>query len=387
MSIRARRALLAAVLATGLAVLATGLMVRPAFAQSGTPAPGDRLPVTIVGAPAGDTLTAQMNDGHLETIRLIGLDAPEPDAPGQSARCFAAESAAQTGSLAIGHHAELELDLAARDRHGRLLGYLWLPGQDVSLNQQLLSNGYATSLTVAPNTAYTDDLERAARTAQIRKRGIWAACAVGELPTVATDYPAGEVAVSSGSPPSVQIRLGTERTASSSQMTIAVAAEGGQGIDRIVVGSDRDDDPDFGAERQISCAGQALCSDAWTVHPNHLGVYQVSARAEDATGQAAEATVSLNVVGRWQTIATRVADLRPSASTSPTPASSPADDSAAPLPSGACPAGFPIKARTADDGSRHSYRADGIDDGTMLAERCFATEDAASAAGYPPISP
>ena len=49
--------------------------------------------------------------------------------------------------------------------------------------------------------------------------------------------------------------------------------------------------------------------------------------------------------------------------------------------------GFPIKARTADDGSRHSYRADGIDDGTMLAERCFATEDAALAAGYPPISP
>jgi len=53
----------------------------------------ERLLVTIVDAPAGDIVSARLDDGRVETVRLIGLDAPEPVSPDRPARCFGAEAA------------------------------------------------------------------------------------------------------------------------------------------------------------------------------------------------------------------------------------------------------------------------------------------------------
>src|SRR4051794_13577788 len=102
MQLHARRALMAAGLAASL--LAGSGLLSPVVR-----ADGERRSVTVIDAPAGDMLKARMDDGTLETIRLIGLDAPEPGAPGRPAGCFADEAKARTGSLANGQQAELEL--------------------------------------------------------------------------------------------------------------------------------------------------------------------------------------------------------------------------------------------------------------------------------------
>ena len=41
---------------------------------------GDELPVVVTGVGDGDTLTVRLADGGVETLRLIGIDAPEGEA-------------------------------------------------------------------------------------------------------------------------------------------------------------------------------------------------------------------------------------------------------------------------------------------------------------------
>ena len=119
----------------------------------------------------GDTLRVRLDGGKTERVRLIGIDAAERGA------CFAAPAAAHARRLALSKPVVLRGDATqdTRDRYGRLLAYLWLPGGR-DLGYQLVAGGSAKVY------VYRDPFERlsAYRTAERRAKsaptGAWKAC-------------------------------------------------------------------------------------------------------------------------------------------------------------------------------------------------------------------
>jgi micrococcal nuclease len=74
--------------------------------------------------------------------------------------------------LVEGKIVRLEYDVQSHDRYGRLLAYVYLGDQMV--NDLLVSEGFATQLTVPPNVKYAKQFEWRVREARAAKRGLWA---------------------------------------------------------------------------------------------------------------------------------------------------------------------------------------------------------------------
>jgi micrococcal nuclease len=131
----------------------------------------------------GDTFRADIA-GTSESIRVIGVDAPEMDD-----EVYAAEARASrdyTQALVGQKTVWLVVDVGhERDRYGRILAYVWLvePPTDPefarsliaeeTLNGKLLSDGMATSLTVEPNTTYAEIFEATSNQAAENGAGLW----------------------------------------------------------------------------------------------------------------------------------------------------------------------------------------------------------------------
>jgi endonuclease YncB( thermonuclease family) len=92
----------------------------------------------VVHVVDGDTIYVRLDGGATERVRVIGIDTPEVG------DCQAAEATAATRSLADGRRVSLVGDptQATRDRYGRLLAYVWLPGGR-DLGYQLVADGHA----------------------------------------------------------------------------------------------------------------------------------------------------------------------------------------------------------------------------------------------------
>ena len=151
-----RRRHLAGLLLTALALQACGGSPGSAAAQ---PAP-----CVVERVADGDTFTCR--DGR--RVRLIGIDTPEL-AQGKSGH----QARAALGRLLPpGTSARLERDVAARDRYGRELAYVWNGSRLV--NEALVLEGWAMLYTVPPNVKYAERLERAQKKARIAGAGLWA---------------------------------------------------------------------------------------------------------------------------------------------------------------------------------------------------------------------
>jgi micrococcal nuclease len=111
-------------------------------AGAGWAAPGGAFTLrgTVVSVTDGDTLRVQLDGGRLERVRLIGIDAPE------RGRCHYAQATAGARRLADDRRVVLHGDptQATRDRYGRLLAYVWLPGGR-DLGYQLVRGAFAKS--------------------------------------------------------------------------------------------------------------------------------------------------------------------------------------------------------------------------------------------------
>jgi micrococcal nuclease len=72
----------------------------------------------------GDTLSVSLAGGRTERVRLIGIDTPEVG------QCLARSATATARGWATAQQVVLRGDgtQATRDRYGRLLAYVWLPG-------------------------------------------------------------------------------------------------------------------------------------------------------------------------------------------------------------------------------------------------------------------
>lgn len=121
-----------------------------------------------VGNHDGDTLRVLLPGGHVERVRLLGVDTPELDQGpwAEKARAF-------TSRWVHGQPLRLTLDRQPRDRHHRLLAYVWV-GERM-LNLALVEAGLATTLDYAPNHAHAGALAAAQAKAQAARLGIWQA--------------------------------------------------------------------------------------------------------------------------------------------------------------------------------------------------------------------
>jgi micrococcal nuclease len=137
---------------------------------------GDTLVVRLFGGVLGATV-----GGEGETVRLIGIDAPE------TGEEFSARATEALERLVGGQKVDLALDKELRDQYGRLLAYVFLEDGRM-VNAELLREGLATLYTVPPNVRYAEILQGAQGEAQAAGTGIWGGAAPSPLQIVAVNY-------------------------------------------------------------------------------------------------------------------------------------------------------------------------------------------------------
>ncbi len=125
----------------------------------------------------GDTIDVRIG-GRDERVRLIGIDTPETKKPNSPIECFGPEASAFTAALLpVGTHVRIERDIVGRDDYGRLLGYVHLiDGDEMFVNLEIISQGYATPLTIEPNSTHARAFADAASAAHLAGLGLWSAC-------------------------------------------------------------------------------------------------------------------------------------------------------------------------------------------------------------------
>lgn len=152
-----------------------------ALTLSGCPHRGSATPrpegtAVVVKVVDGDTLDLDLS-GSTVRVRLLGIDTPETVDENRPVQCFGHEASSYLAQLLPrGSTVRLERDVEARDRYGRLLAYLYRIDDGLFVNAALIEGGYATTLSIAPNTMRTRDFEVLRVQAQRDKRGLWGAC-------------------------------------------------------------------------------------------------------------------------------------------------------------------------------------------------------------------
>lgn len=122
----------------------------------------------------GDTLTVSINDKK-EKIRLLGIDTAE-----MQQGYWGKEAKKYTEKLTKGKNIDIETDIQARDKYGRLLAYVYVDGK--FLNNELIKNGYAQLLTYTPNIRYVDTFTKSQTEARNKKLNIWSDKGLKESP-------------------------------------------------------------------------------------------------------------------------------------------------------------------------------------------------------------
>ncbi len=144
---------------------------------------GDWTPnATIERVVDGDTIDVMIG-GRRETVRLIGIDAPESVAPTRPVQCFGKEASLHLEAvLPAGTEITLVRDVEARDVYQRLLGYVVRSGDGLFVNLELVAAGYAAVLNYPPNDHYADILSLAEAGAVATGRGLWGQCGGPDVP-------------------------------------------------------------------------------------------------------------------------------------------------------------------------------------------------------------
>lgn len=145
--------------------------------------------IATLSRPAGATLShvAYVHDGdtlYLQPdgtsarddqikVRLIGIDTPElrpePECFGFEARDYLRSVLPEGTEVWIMH------DREPVDQYGRSLLYLWTT-DDRSVNLDLVTNGYATALNLAPSNTYWQQFDAAEAAARDAGSGLWGSC-------------------------------------------------------------------------------------------------------------------------------------------------------------------------------------------------------------------
>ena len=131
---------------------------------------------TVTDVVDGDTIDVLIA-GRTERVRLIGIDTPETKKPDTPIECYGPEASANTTALLPdGTPVRIERDVVGRDDYGRLLGYVYRLDDGLFVNLHIIEQGYATPLSIPPNTTFATAFAAAAGEAERSDVGLWAAC-------------------------------------------------------------------------------------------------------------------------------------------------------------------------------------------------------------------
>lgn len=121
----------------------------------------------------GDTIEVDYY-GTKEKVRMIGVDTPEAVDPLKTVECYAIEASNKTKEILTGQRVKLEFDDTQdlRDRYGRLLAYVILPG-NWYYNLFLISEGYAFEYTYNIPYKYQEEFKQAEDEAREQQKGLW----------------------------------------------------------------------------------------------------------------------------------------------------------------------------------------------------------------------
>lgn len=122
----------------------------------------------------GDTFCAYVEGLGDAKFRLIGVDTPESVHSDDSKNVPEGKKAAKYTAdlLPVGKPVYLEFDVSEMDMYGRYLVYVYLPNGEM-INEILLREGYAKTMTVAPNVKYADRFIEIQKTAEESGAGFW----------------------------------------------------------------------------------------------------------------------------------------------------------------------------------------------------------------------
>lgn len=129
----------------------------------------------VIRVVDGDTTEVSLN-GKKETVRLIGIDAPETVDLRESVQCFGKEASNKAKELLYGKTITLESDLTQgnRDKYQRLLRYAILE-DGTNFSKLMISEGFAHEYTYQSNPyKYQLEFIQAEKNARENKKGLWA---------------------------------------------------------------------------------------------------------------------------------------------------------------------------------------------------------------------
>tara|TARA_B100000427_G_C15510588_1_gene596002 strand:+ start:1448 stop:1933 length:486 start_codon:yes stop_codon:yes gene_type:complete len=116
----------------------------------------------------GDTFVAEV-DGVVETVRLIGINAPELGS------CYATQSHDLLARLVDRSDIWLATGMEKRDPYGRLLAYVF-HDDGFFVNLEMVRAGAAEAMTMKPNNEFASLIGEAHDEAAIASRGGWSRC-------------------------------------------------------------------------------------------------------------------------------------------------------------------------------------------------------------------
>mgnify|MGYP001286022879 CR=1 FL=1 len=128
----------------------------------------ERPPVEVKRVIDGDTFVANIG-GIVETVRLIGVDAPE------LGRCYSMQAKALLEKLTLKQDIWLAIGDERRDTYGRLLAYVFHE-EGMFVNMEMARAGAAKPLAISPNSEYKSLIDEAWNEAKIAERGGWKSC-------------------------------------------------------------------------------------------------------------------------------------------------------------------------------------------------------------------
>ena len=121
----------------------------------------------------GDTIEVSLNNKK-ETIRLIGIDAPETVDPRETVQCFGKEASDKAKEVLTDKAITLEWDSTQgdRDKYQRLLRYVFVGGEN--FNKLMIREGYAREYTYQNNPyRYIGEFKTEERKAREDNLGLW----------------------------------------------------------------------------------------------------------------------------------------------------------------------------------------------------------------------
>jgi len=127
----------------------------------------------------GDTILLDTG----KRVRYVGIDAPEIGREGKESEFMALKARAFNRQLVAQNKIRLEFDHERKDRHGRLLAYVFLESGEM-VNGLLVRKGFAHVLCKKPNVKYQALFLRYQRLAMTEKLGIW----TGKAPALEPYY-------------------------------------------------------------------------------------------------------------------------------------------------------------------------------------------------------